>query len=169
MNIILRPLIIVTSCLLLCSCMFQQQPVAPLEEISEEPVYFIHTIEHPGESLWIIANWYTGDGAQWKTLLEQNPELNPYGLQLGDKISIPEDLLTNSKPLPRRVVQAAQTQLARRIEPASGKEVSDSEVEVEAAPQAEVVQVEYIDPQVDDNTYQGDDIRAQLWAELELQ
>jgi len=166
MNIILRPLIIATSCFLLSSCMLQQQPVAPIEEIPEEPVYFIHTIEHPGENLWIIANWYTGDGAQWKTLLDQNPELNPYGLQLGDTISIPQDLLTNSAPLPKRVVQAAQNQLAGRVAEPSNKELRESEAQGEVDHQAEVVPVEVTQQPVDETPYKDDDIRAQLWAEL---
>ena len=46
-----------------------------------------HTIER-GDTLFDIAQAYYGDGNQWYTIAEVNPDLNPNNLQIGQRIHI---------------------------------------------------------------------------------
>lgn len=63
--------------------------------------YLEHTISWPGETLSVIAKWYTGKFDNWKALVKANPDLNPKRIHIGQRILIPEYLLTNRKPMPK--------------------------------------------------------------------
>ena len=62
---------------------------------------FVHKVKWPGESLSIIAKWYTGDSKNWKALAKANPDLNPNLIRIGDNIVVPQPLLKNGEPMPR--------------------------------------------------------------------
>jgi len=68
-----------------------------------QPDNFKHTVRWRGESLSLIARWYTGYFENWKALARANPELNPHRIRIGDLISIPHEMIKNQKPLPRKV------------------------------------------------------------------
>jgi hypothetical protein len=89
-------------------------PPPPLKEQSaqeaqqkdgETPTHFTHTVRWGGESLSIIAKWYTGDLKNWKALAGANPDLDPDRIRVGDKIRIPKELMKATKPLPRDFVR----------------------------------------------------------------
>ncbi len=89
---------------------FVEPPV--LEEVEEdpeetEPTEFIHTVQWPGETLSLIAKWYTGKVGLWQTLAKANPGLNPNRIFIGDQIRIPMDLMIKDKPMPKSVVRPA--------------------------------------------------------------
>jgi len=66
----------------------------------------VHRVRYPGESVSIIAGWYTGDIENWKVLAEVNPNLNPNVINEGMKINIPEFILKTREPMPREFVDS---------------------------------------------------------------
>ena len=83
-------------------------PDTPALEIPEpEPSFHIHKVRWPEETLSHIAKWYTGSVKNWKAIARTNPELDPKQINIGDTISIPEDLLTSRKPMPHSFVRAS--------------------------------------------------------------
>jgi len=87
----------------------EKKPGTPLQAPREEKgavrrkagAVFAHRVKYPGETLSIIAKWYTDDLENWKTLVETNPRLNPKRIVLGETIWIPERLLKTREPMPR--------------------------------------------------------------------
>ena len=65
--------------------------------------YYKHTVHWPGESLSLIASWYTGSSKNWRKLAKANPGLNPNRIKGGNVIMIPPSLLKTSVPLPQKV------------------------------------------------------------------
>ena len=47
------------------------QPVTP------KKTSFVHMVQWSGETLPIIAKWYTGDSDNWQFLADANPNINP--------------------------------------------------------------------------------------------
>jgi LysM repeat protein len=77
------------------------------EETSVEPErtnYFEHQVKWSGETLSLIARWYTGSYGNWKAIAEVNPGLDPNRIAVGDSINIPPEMMKTKKPLPRKVV-----------------------------------------------------------------
>ncbi|MEA4884116.1 MAG: LysM peptidoglycan-binding domain-containing protein [Clostridia bacterium] len=50
----------------------------------------LHTV-HKGDTLWLIAQRYYGDGRRWPEILRRNPALksDPNGLRVGDEVVVP--------------------------------------------------------------------------------
>jgi len=71
------------------------------------PVFYLHKVRWPEETYSHIAKWYTGTVNNWKAIAKANPELDPKKIDIGDTISIPEELLTTRKPMPRSFVRAS--------------------------------------------------------------
>lgn len=67
---------------------------------------FVHTVKWPGETLQIIAKWYTGDNKNWTSLADANPIINPERIFVGNHIFIPKDLLKTRKPLTKKFITA---------------------------------------------------------------
>ncbi len=61
----------------------------------------VHTVRWSGETLSVIAKWYTGKFENWRALVKVNPKLNPNRIFIGSKILIPEDLVKNREPMPQ--------------------------------------------------------------------
>jgi hypothetical protein len=68
-----------------------------------QPDYFEHTVRWRGESLSLIAKWYTGHLENWKALARANPDLNPNRIMVGNVIVIPQEMMNTKEPLPRKV------------------------------------------------------------------
>jgi len=71
-----------------------------------EPTYLVHTVKWSGETVSIIAGWYTGDIENWKALAEANPNINPNRIFEGNKILIPENLLKTRDPMTKEFVES---------------------------------------------------------------
>jgi hypothetical protein len=86
-------------------------PVTPkpsdLEIPTPEPRFYLHKVHWPEETLSHIAKWYTGTVNNWKAIAKANPELDPKKIDVGDMISIPEELLTSREPMPHSFVSAS--------------------------------------------------------------
>ena len=67
---------------------------------TSESGFYIHRVRWPGETLSIIAQWYTGSWKNWKSLSKANSNLNPKRIVIGSDIFIPEALMKSRKPMP---------------------------------------------------------------------
>ena len=76
----------------------------PRNETRPEIKPFIHTVRWPGETLSLVAKWYTGRHANWKKVAKANPHLNPHRIFMGNEILIPPTILTTQKTMPRSFV-----------------------------------------------------------------
>lgn len=76
---------------------------------TKAPKYLTHTIQYAGETLSGIARWYTGDTRNWRALARANPTIEPKRMQIGDTIRIPEEMVTNRKPMPAVKTTSRQT------------------------------------------------------------
>ena len=65
---------------------------------------FYHPVRWSGETLSIIAAWYTGMQKNWKPIAQANPNINPNRIYTGNKILIPESLLRTRKLMPNEFV-----------------------------------------------------------------
>ncbi|UCD79332.1 MAG: LysM peptidoglycan-binding domain-containing protein [Desulfobacterales bacterium] len=65
--------------------------------------FYKHTVHWPGETLSLIASWYTGSSKNWRKLAAANPRLNPNRIKSGNIIYIPPSLLKTRVPLPQKV------------------------------------------------------------------
>ena len=66
--------------------------------------YFKHQVQYSGESLSLIAKWYTGRYGNWKALAKENPGLNPNRIAVGNIINIPTAMMKSKEPLPHKFV-----------------------------------------------------------------
>lgn len=65
--------------------------------------YYKHNVRWPGESLSLIASWYTGSPKNWRKLAAVNRGLNPNQIRSGDVIMIPPAWMKTRVPLPQKV------------------------------------------------------------------
>ncbi len=68
------------------------------EKVPQEDLF--HDVRFEGETLSIIARWYTGSMKNWQLLAEANPDINPHILRLDMRIRIPQELLKTRDPMP---------------------------------------------------------------------
>lgn len=88
------------------------------------PSYFDHTVTYQGETLGMIANWYTGSTNNWNAIVAANPELKPNKLRLGTVIHIPSELVQQTQPLPKKLLKTKAPEVKKEVEPAKDKEPS---------------------------------------------
>jgi hypothetical protein len=81
--------------------------------------YYYHKVKYPGESISIIAKWYTGDVKNWRSVAKVNPKLDPNRITVGDKIRIPNKLLHTQKPMPRSFVVGSAKTAKKRSGPST--------------------------------------------------
>lgn len=82
----------------------------PPDKPVPEETYYTHTVKWSGETVSIIAAWYTGDIENWKILgevmLKHNPNADIKRIFVGNKILIPETLLKTREPMPKDFVDS---------------------------------------------------------------
>jgi hypothetical protein len=76
--------------------------------------YSYHTVMYSGETLSIIARWYTGQSGNWEVLLDHNGDLDPRRLQIGDLVKIPQELLIRDESMPKAFVDKANAKVAQK-------------------------------------------------------
>ena len=76
---------------------------------SKNTSYYEHKVRWQGETLSLIAKWYTGSQKNWKVLAKDNSWLEPNDLSVGHKIFIPRNLLKTKKPMPHDFVFASKS------------------------------------------------------------
>lgn len=68
---------------------------------------YVHTVCWSGETLSVIAKWYTGNQNNWKHIVKVNPGLDPMQMKIGDKILIPLALLKTKESMPQKYLGTA--------------------------------------------------------------
>ncbi|HSR11998.1 MAG TPA: LysM domain-containing protein [Thermodesulfobacteriota bacterium] len=91
---------------------------APAPASRPEPL-FVHTVKWSGETLWIISNWYTGDGKNWRILANASPDINPNRIHEGNRIYIPASVLKKREPMTREFVERCYTKTRKEKTPAN--------------------------------------------------
>ncbi len=61
---------------------------------------YVHVVRWEGETLSLIAHWYSGSWENWKALAKANPGLDPDRITVGERIRIPRSLLKKNTPMP---------------------------------------------------------------------
>ena len=86
----------------LTSCASNQRPSQPNRNANNSPApqYLEHTVGS-GETLGIIADWYTGRASNWQAIAAANPGLRPERLRVGQMVLIPRDIMVRDTPPPR--------------------------------------------------------------------
>ncbi len=83
---------------------------SPSVQPPSEETYFTHIVKWSGETVSIIATWYTGDIENWKILgevmLKHNPNADIKRIYVGNKILIPESMLKTREPMPKDFVDS---------------------------------------------------------------
>jgi nucleoid-associated protein YgaU len=59
----------------------------------------VHTVRRRGETLPIIAQWYTDKSVNWKALSKANPRIDPQRIKIGSRVKIPGNLLVTREPM----------------------------------------------------------------------
>ena len=77
--------------------------------------YFLHTARWSWETMYYVAEWYTGDAQNAKALTEINPDVKPQKIAVGSKIRIPVSLLTTREPLPQNYITESNSGYYRHI------------------------------------------------------
>lgn len=67
----------------------------------------MHKVRWEGESLALVAKWYTGRPENWNAIAGANPTLDPKKIIVGNSIRIPSRLLITRKPMPKRFLTGA--------------------------------------------------------------
>jgi hypothetical protein len=98
---------ILAQSLVLSGCV--RRPSPPPSSANAPIPYLYHTISFPGETLALIALWYTGQASNWQLVLQHNPGLDVLKMQRGDTIRIPKSLVIKETPLPASAVKSPRT------------------------------------------------------------
>lgn len=100
--------------LILSSC--SKRELEPPREIPlpKEPAAIYHEVLFHGETLSLIAAWYTGDSRNWKTIADFNPGLNPNNISIRDIIKIPKSIVKKEKSFTQSEFQAMQKSVRKR-------------------------------------------------------
>lgn len=98
---------VATLALFAVGCVKKPVPVVvpPTPIVQTAPRDIEHTIRFPGETLGVIAAWYTGKASNWEIIRDANPGVNPKKLRPGHVIRIPEGLATRHEPFGKEFVQ----------------------------------------------------------------
>ncbi len=89
----------------------------------------VHRTQWQGETLSIIAKWYTGKFKNWKAIAKANPKLKPNRILIGDRIHIPEDLLKTRKPMPKEFLAAFTSKPKKKRSASKPKPPPEEETE----------------------------------------
>jgi hypothetical protein len=63
---------------------------------------FVHKVNWADETMSMISSWYTGKPENSGLIVAANPTLIPDKLTVGPQIFIPNELLVNREPMPRK-------------------------------------------------------------------
>lgn len=104
-------------------------PAAPSPAVPAPPPvsYYTHTVKWSGESVSIIAAWYTGDLQNWKILAQANPALNPNLIYPGIKVLVPENIIKTHDPMPKDFVDSFYPKAKTKAPPKPEEQGKDAE------------------------------------------
>lgn len=91
-----------------CQPKVEVAPPKSAEEIRIESS-LAHTISFSGETLGVIASWYTGEAGNWKAIVENNPGIDPVRLKIGQVVLVPRNLLVREDPLLKKSIRTGRS------------------------------------------------------------
>lgn len=111
--------------MMMAACGPKPEPVKPPPPSDAElrPADFDHRITYSGETLAMIASWYTGRASNWSILRDANPGLKPGRLKPGQHVMIPGGLVVRRDPMPKRLITDAARKKPAPTKPADGAPV----------------------------------------------
>jgi len=68
--------------------------------VKPEPLFYLHVVRWQGETLPLIAQWYTASSDNWKQIKKANPGIDPNRITPGNRILIPTSVLKEPRPMP---------------------------------------------------------------------
>ncbi len=89
---------------------------------------YVHTVKWSGETISIIADWYTGDIENWKALAQANPNIKANRIFAGNKILIPEILMKTREPMPKDFVDRFYSKLRKEMAQPQLTETQEEEI-----------------------------------------
>jgi len=75
--------------------------------VSKKPEFYVHKVRWPGETISLIAQWYTGSQRNWEIIVKANPGFDPKRMHIGDKILIPKEIIENREPMPQNYLRTS--------------------------------------------------------------
>jgi len=87
-----------------------QATAAENNSTANENLPYFHQVRWEGETLSLIAKWYTGDWRNWQALAEVNPWVEPNKMYTGVKVKIPRQLLKKQEPMPQDFVLSSDSE-----------------------------------------------------------
>lgn len=103
----------------------QSDQIAQRADLEFQNSCYKHTVRWSGESLSLIAKWYTGSFKNWKKLAEANPRINPNLIKPGQVILIPPALVKTQEPLPQKVAAKYTPHYFAHIVKQDGEKMKD--------------------------------------------
>jgi len=108
---------------------------------TKTPPYLEHTVRYQGETLSLIAKWYTGEAKNWSILSRENSSVSPNKLKIGTTIQIPRNLLTNTEPMPRSAIPQAASK-SKQAHGSKGTVLRKGTPQVESSGAAEAAEIQ---------------------------
>jgi len=126
LNKIVKELFVIILIWMLIGCASQQRPSTPRRPseapavepvltpesssgipVSKKPEFYVHKVRWPGETISVIAQWYTGSQKNCEVIVKVNSDLDPKRMNIGAMILIPADILKTREPMPRKYLRAS--------------------------------------------------------------
>jgi hypothetical protein len=101
-NHFIFPLTVMVLMFCLSGCVSSTKAWKPIQSRQKLKV---HIVQWQGETLPMIAKWYTDSSQNWKKLANANPNIVPGHLSAGDRILLPNGLLKTSKEMPQDFIK----------------------------------------------------------------
>ncbi len=128
--------------LVACSRPVQVKPqgVEGTAQISAVPEVFqnnlVVMVQKKGETLYSISKTYTGNGKNWKKIAKANNEMNPQKLHVGQKVVIPQSLVSSkfAARIDKPEKKAKKLEVAAATPVTEASSVSEEPIVVAAPP-----------------------------------
>ncbi|MFM1848008.1 MAG: hypothetical protein RL417_1482 [Pseudomonadota bacterium] len=138
----MKKTVAILSLLAVQACAGRHSSNPEMSGASVTPPYVPHTIAFQGETLGVIAKWYTGSANNWTAIAEANPGVDPRKLRIGQVINVPEAIAAKREPFGgdfvgqgKKVEESATAAPTQVAKVAAGEVVVDAAVESAPAPE----------------------------------
>ncbi len=123
-------LVLLSALVFLAGCV-ATSPTPDWQPLAPQKKFPVHVVQWPGETLPMIAQWYTGQKENWEALANANPNIAPERLSPGDRILLPPQLVKTEKKMPREFISsfAGKARAGSRKTPGKAKPGPEGEEE----------------------------------------
>lgn len=128
--------VVATMLLVVAACGRQAPPPPDASPEPPKPAMLEHTVQYRGETVGLIARWYTGRSSNWQEIVAANPGLRPERINIGDTIMIPAEIVVNDQPMPASAVKRSASSKTEDTEPGKSSVAVPSDADVVGDSQA---------------------------------